>query len=364
MSQFSIRKLERSDVDQLRELLATRDDTEAEELDRRLDMMKWLAFDNPVADGEPTYFVAEAEGKLIAHLGRMPNNFLIDGKVVRGYYIHDLFVCPAYRQKGMGLFISLALYKATKEESDSFCALPFATPLNLRIQRRLPFYQEVAVDNYVKILKTEVILHGLVKSGRVLQLLSWVPNVLLSTIDTVMQNMSSVEVERVERFDERFDALNDSLSSRLGICSAKTADFLNWKYIDRPVTSHRVYAVFEEGKVLGFVSLGFARYLDHGQPVGLIMDLTADPADKKTISALAAKAVSHFRTLGAGTIQCILTQPGIASGLKRHLFLHRNAWKQPMMLGNLDKSPVPGMDLSDMRLWHMTKGESDGSMFL
>lgn len=187
---------------------------------------------------------------------------------------------------------------------------------------------------------------------------------MLSTIDTVMQNMSSVEVERVERFDERFDALNDSLSSRLGICSAKTADFLNWKYIDRPVTSHRVYAVFEEGKVLGFVSLGFARYLDHGQPVGLIMDLTADPADRKTISALVAKAVSHFRALGAGTIQCILTQPGIASGLKRHLFLHRNAWKQPMMLGNLDKSPVPGMDLSDMRLWHMTKGESDGSMFL
>ena len=365
MSQFSIRKLERSDLDKLRELLATRDDTRAAELERRLQMVSWVAFENPVANGEATYFVAEDQGQLIGHLGRMPTDFLVDGKTVRGYYIHDLFVCPASRRKGMGLFISMALYKAAKEESGSFCVLPWATPLNLRIQRRLGYYQEVTVDNYVKILKAQVVFNNAVKSQRLQTILSWVPNVLLAGLDRVKGMRAAGDAVRlVERFDERFDALNERLAPRLGVCAAKTAQFLNWKYVDRPVRAQRVYAVYGDDRVEGFMCLGIARYEDHGQRVGLIMDLTADPGDRKTVSLLVTRAVAHFRAAGVGTIQCVLTQPEIASVVRGHLFLHKQAWKQPVMLGNLDKCPVPNMDLSDMRRWHMTKGESDGSMFL
>ena len=362
-SQFSIRSLVRSDINQLREILATRDDTVGEELDRRLEVMTWLAFDNPVADAETTYFVAEADGKLIGYLGRMPANFAMDGRVVKGYFVHDLFVTPAHR--GMGLFISIALYKAAKAESDSFCFGLWATLLNMKIQRSLGFFREEAVANYVKILKAETALYNVIKSPRLRRVLGWLPNTVLLGFDVLRRGVArSAPVEAVERFDERFDELNARLASRLGICTAKTAEFLNWKFVDRPSNTHRVYAVSEGDSVLGFVVLDLARHEDHGQAVGLILDLTADPSDKKTVSALIEKAVSHFRELGVGTIQCVLSESRIVSVLKGHLFLHRETWKQAVMLSNLDKCPLPEAFVRDMSNWHLTGGESDGSIFL
>lgn len=117
MSKVLIRPLYLEDISQMRALFQTRDDLDLDGAEKRTRMLEYIAFNNPYANGEPTYFVADDGEHIVGHLGRMPMKFLVKGKIHKGYYIHDLYVHPDYRASGKGFFVSNALYKKIEDES-------------------------------------------------------------------------------------------------------------------------------------------------------------------------------------------------------------------------------------------------------
>ena len=120
MNTIKIRPLEPADMVKMRHLVRTRHDLDDQGAQRRTQLMDWIAFYNPFANGETTYFVAEEDANLVAYLGRMPTEFIVGGKIQRAYFIHDLYVHKEYRKKGMGLFLSMALSEALEKDSKSF----------------------------------------------------------------------------------------------------------------------------------------------------------------------------------------------------------------------------------------------------
>ena len=119
--------------------------------------MDWYAFENPYANDEPTYFIAEDEetGKIIGYLGRAPNRFVINGKPHQAYFAHDLYVHPDYRN--MGIFITMSLYKAIEDACKSFCCLVWTTDLNLEFQKRRG-YHELKAGLFVKVFDPKKML--------------------------------------------------------------------------------------------------------------------------------------------------------------------------------------------------------------
>lgn len=366
MKNVQIRHLMTSDMTAMYELIRTREGYNAKEAAKRARLLEWLAFKNPYADKLKTYFVAEKSGKIIGHLGRMPAEFIIKGRRQKAYFVHDLYVHPDYRKKGNGVFLTMALYKKAEENSDSFCCGLWSTPLNLQILRRRGYY-ELKADKYVKVLDPRKLLDPR-RKFKIPKLKFWINALypilkfILNLTDLILLNVpnSKVRVLEIIRFDSRFDELIQRLFSKVDISIYKQSDFLNWKYIDRPFSRNKVFAVEDEYRnILGFVVLSSKAKKNHFK--GHILDIWADPEDSRTISALCKKAIEYFIEQKVYSINCFLTDKRFARVFKKFLFL-KDPFSDSIFLGNLEKCQREKKFLINNKNWHLSYGDSDGFM--
>ncbi len=349
-------------MEQMNQLHHTRDDvTEPGDAEKRTQLLEWLAFHNPFARGEATYYVAEDAGRIVAFQGRMPVEFIIGGSRQKGYYVHDTYVHPDYRTKGLGFSLITALAQATEQQSDSFFCLLGGTPLNLKIQRRMGYHELPPAPQYVKLLNPHKQLTKLLRVRPLVALVNPIAQAALALLDTIVMNLNTPHLNTfpVLRFDQRFDELMEHVRGKLGICSCKQSDYLNWKYVDRPYKRDTILAVGSDTRVLGFAVLAMTR--GGGRRGGVIMDLIADPDDRQTISALCRAAVKHFRTCHADFIRYVASDCKFGTVAQRFLFVRSNEGKA-LLLGNLERVPQYNGRLTDTSKWHVSLGESDAFM--
>ena len=364
-SGIQVRALLRSDMEQINELHRTRDDvTEPGDAEKRTQLLEWLAFHNPYArEGEATYYVAEDAGKIVAFQGRMPVEFGIDGSRVKGYYVHDTYVHPEYRTKGLGFSLITALAQTTEEQSDSFFCLLGGTPLNLKIQRRMGYHELPPAPQYVKLLNPRRQLAKLLKLPPLVALVNPVARLALHLLDLPLlaRQDPSLRILSIQRFDHRFDQLLKKLLPASGICPAKTPAYLNWRYVDRPFKRDTVLAAERNGEIQGFVVVSTSPYRT-GYTIGVVVDFMADPGDMGAASALCAASVRFFREKNVDAISCILSDPRIAKAFKKFLFRNDGSAGKAVLLGNLDKRVDLKNSLTQINRWHITRGDSDGFM--
>jgi len=356
---FKIRRLVPEDREEMIALLETRDGFDAERARDRLAILEHIAFKNPQADnGETTYYVVEEEGRIIAIHGRMPTFFVIRGERKKGYYVHDLYVHRANRQKGQGFWLTMELAKEIERESDSFICLYGMTDLNLQMQRRRK-YHEIHFDAYVKVLDATAGISPRAMKVSLMRAASQVSRVFLGAIDRILFAIFSghIKITKVDRFDRRFDAFLQDISGKIGVCTSKTAGYLNWKYVDCPFQNSVVFAAERGSKVTGFVAVGFSSH----RPVGVIKDIMADPDDTATSSSLIIEAVKYLRRQRVRTVWCALSDKRFVRVLRRFLFF-RMKDHEVVFIGNLDKFSGDADFLKKTEHWHVTYGESDRHM--
>jgi GNAT superfamily N-acetyltransferase len=359
MKNFQIRCLKPDDMPKLASLLQTRDDLDSEGAAKRKKLIEWLAFKNPFAGQEPTYFIAEVDDLIVAHLGRMPTIFVINGRLEKGYYMHDLYVHPEYRKKGMGFFLTMSLYKTVEESSDSFCCLIWTSPLNLEFQRRRG-YHELQAHAYVKILNPQDKIRKWLKPKMLIKPTIPVLKIFLAVLDLLFVRPIPVRAKilKIERFDEAYNDWRQNVIHKFGIQPFKADSYLNWKMIDRPFSRTEVFAAKENDQLKGFLILSSNNC--NGIQEGIIVDLITDPNDEKTISDLIQKAVEYFYNQQMNSILCCFTDRRIIRLLKRFFFL-KVPKGLPVMLGNLERFQEKEY-LTDINNWHLSLGDSDRMM--
>jgi hypothetical protein len=146
---------------------------------------------------------------------------------------------------------------------------------------------------------------------------------------------------RLERFDERHEAVSAAVGPRFGNHVARTAAYLNWRYLDAP----REYRAVEAGRG-SYAVVGFTRRL--GRRVGLLMELVADPRD---VGTLLQGALAEAR----GTIALLaVPSPLLPTGrLLRHGFV-----PTPSRLDFMGKGLARPLDArSDA--WTVSLGDTD-----
>lgn len=397
MRNVIIRELKPVDMDKMLDLLLSRDELDEERARKRKQLMEWCAFRNPFSNNEPTYLIAEDKGEIVAHLGRMPTEFIINGSIKRGYFIHDLYVHPKYRKKGFGYFLSMSLYMAVEEKSKFFCCLVWTTALNLELQRRRG-YQELLADRFIKLLNPHAELKEflwyqklkqfllprryITKSNpksnlgdvfdqessdtnvRFLNRMAKVINLLLGRIILLAEPIlgrlirCKARIVHVVRFDSRFDQLNQEIIPKLGISSLKTSGCLNWKYVDRPFNTTSILAAEEDDRILGYVILELRS--QRAYPEGTIITIMVDPEDTKTILSLCRATIDFFKEKEVHCIECCLTDRRFIKVLNKFLFF-KAFRREPLMLANLRNSEDREY-LTDINNWHLTYGDSDNFM--
>src|SRR5690606_18128150 len=149
-----IRPIRPADMDSFVDLCSEREGLDRAAAERRGEVVEWLAFRNPEDDGNPTYFVVDAGGRIMGHLGRMPTRFGVEGRPHRASYIHDLFVHPELHKGGRGFFLATKMYRAAEKASPSFSVLVWTNEINLRIQKARQ-YEALWVPHHVKLLRAD-----------------------------------------------------------------------------------------------------------------------------------------------------------------------------------------------------------------
>jgi GNAT superfamily N-acetyltransferase len=348
-------------MDQILRLHRSRDDVHRpEDAEHRTRLLEWLAFHNPFAGGEATYYVAEEAGTILAFQGRMPVEFLINGARRKGYYVHDTYVHPDARTRGIGFPLIAALAETTEKESDSFFCLLGGTPLNLKIQRRMGYREIPPAPQYVKFLNPRRQIKRFLKVPLLVTLAAPLVRLGLSVLDFFLITLRSqgTSTQPIDRFDQRFDRLVASIAGTLGTSAYKSSAYLNWKYVDRPFRRDTILAVEDESGVKGFIILAMTRGEMEG---GVIMDIVADPGDRRTILQLCRGAVEFFRKRNAEFIRCVISDERFGRMLQKFLFVKSREGKA-LLLGNLERAPADQAVLTETNRWHMTLGESDAFM--
>jgi GNAT superfamily N-acetyltransferase len=357
MNDIKIREIRPEDLPQLEELLATRPELNAEGAKKRAQLMDWIAFHNPNSGQDATYFVAEHNGKIIGFHGRMPTKFNFEGVLKNGYFIHDLYVHPTYREKGMGFWLTVAFAKEIENTSKYFFILVWMTGFNLQLQRRRKYFElEDRIETFKKVLKSKVYLEHFLRSKLLANITSPVVDLILQFLDLKLWFLPEEKLQKVTRFDGRFDELMQRVAPKIGITSVRNSEVLNWRYIDRPFPRDTILARSQNDQIKGFVVLcENPRYKGQGE----ILDLVADPNDTETVTILIKGAIRHFKQMGFHTVSCFMSNKRYSKQLTNCLFIKRKE-KKVVLLGNCEQEDLSVM--KELQNWHFTKSESDGFM--
>lgn len=349
-----IRELRPSDVDAFADLCASRMDRK--EAEDRAELVAWMAFENPVSDGQPNYFVAADGDRLLGHIGRMPTDFFVEGQKQRATFAHDLFVHPDLQKGGKGFFISMRFYKALENACQNFCALIWTNEINIKLQQARK-YDQLWANRYVHLISIDNKIEPLAgKLGPAVGLVKRSASKGMHLLDRALSYAATRKITEVDRFDERFDDLAERVGPRLGIAPVKNHEYLNWKYSHRPALDTAMFVAYGAPKEpRGFVVV--TRSLSPGK-TGTILDLCAPPDDEKTLIALVARATNFYRKLGASNVEAVATDPRIVHVLRKMLFLPRPP-VQPLFILNTDKYSRPDF-LRKLDNWHLCYGDSEG----
>lgn len=357
---IEVRELQQEDRDGFIELMKSRPELAGgDKAERRTEVVWHMAFENPQADGNPTYFVAVSEGRILAHLGRMPTMFYCGGELEAASYVHDLYVHPEVRERGGGFFTSMRLYRKAEAASPSFCTFIWTNEVNIGLQQARK-YEQLWVHGLVKPLAVDKQIESRVPVAPVAAAGKQLARLGLRAIDRGLALASSAgrhRIERLERFDERVDSLAQRVGPVMGTAPAKTAAYLTWKYSRWPDLDWAAFGLFDtRGQLFGLVVIVFA---DGVTDTGTLAELVVDPKDSASIRRLVLAATRFCRTRGATRVACMATDEDLLTTLRQLLFFPRQ--REPLFLAKVDAGARPD-SLRKLSAWHLSYGDSEGAL--
>ena len=139
---------------------------------------------------------------------------------------------------------------------------------------------------------------------------------------------AAARIERLERFDARFDEFWERLAADGRLHFARDARTLNWRYAEHPLHSYEILAASEGGRILGYVVAARREVL--GIDAVLICDLCVLPGRSGIHAALLGPLVGRARRQGAAALvaQCAEGDP-LGRALARCGFFHVPARLNP-----------------------------------
>ena len=309
----------------------------------------WKNGDNPA--GFPLIAVALDGPRIIGHACLNPVLVSVQGEVVKAAQGVDMMVAREYR--GEGLIAQLDRLLVERNSQTDYAAFSFGFP----VPRFEPFtrtamgYEEASSPyQWGRPLNWAYPFRSLLRDRPLLLEHSRRLGAILSR--RLPQAKVGLTVRRIDRFDESFDLLWDSLVPHLGIAVVRDRQYLSWRYAHPDFATYAHYG--PEG-MDGFIVLRTTGW--EGWRVGNVADLLA--LDAKVAYRLLSAAGAHFKAEGVDMIRCwTMTTPPYRQALRRLGFIRRRS-PNKLMVRSHSLAP-PASLLQEPDRWYLTLGDSDG----
>lgn len=255
----------------------------------------WLYRRNP--DGEARAWIAEdpSTGDPVGLAAAFPRQIYLRGQRQIGWVLGDFCIAEPYRTLGPALRLQRACLAGIGGGANAvFYDLPGAAMMP--VYRRLGLSADGQIRRFAKPLRIDQRIRTRLVPAFLSGILSWAGNRLLALRDAGRCGAVaglSVGVASGPSGEE-FTALADRLGSRHGFCVRRSAEYLNWRFLEAPHRRYRLLTARRAGLLCGYA------ITERVAEVGWIVDLFATD-DGAVPRALTAAAVTLFRAEGIAT---------------------------------------------------------------
>jgi GNAT superfamily N-acetyltransferase len=263
---------------------------------RSLAHLKWQFLSNPTGRLNVEFATTESTDRLAAVYATMPVDMLILGKVYPACQSLDTLTDADFR--GRGLFVKMArtVFSRAEAEGDA-CVYGFPNGNSAHgFFERLGWSRLDPVPFLVLPLRLNYLLRRVPKIGAALRHLPAIP---LSTIRPP-RLPSHRDFRPIPRFDEGVDGLWTDFAAGTPVAVHRSANYLNWRLVDKLDEKYQRVGLFENGVLRGFVA--WCTKEKHGGRIGYILELLHAPGDEAVGRALAEYAVAELRSSGAEVV--------------------------------------------------------------
>jgi hypothetical protein len=313
---------------------------------------RWLE-SHPLADRMHRW-VVDAEGEIVGHLAALPQYYRIKGQRIIAHTPAEYMVLPGY---GFHAITLMRKFFRTCEN----CVTGDVMPAVISVETRLGAEEVGRLQHAAKLLNVAG-LPAFPTSIPVplTQPLNWglraVDRALMAT--TVVNRL---RVEVLERFDETFDELFESVAAGVACVPEKDAAFLRWRYgPGSPQSGVTLLGVREGETLLGYAVLNSTADGD----TGYVLDLTTRPRRRDVARTLLHGVVHHFRLLRVHSVRYRLVQSPSSPELSDLRCLGFFLWskRRSSLLVKFTDSALHEI-AKDIAHWSYSYGDAEGSFW-
>lgn len=244
--------------------------------EKSMELLKWFHQKNLPGKQIIYYAIDKKTNQIASIYTYLPLQLKCMGKVVTAMQSFDTLT--DYRHRSKGLFIKLAS-RLEKEESTKDNELVFGFPNENSVHgfvKKLGFTYFGEVPFLIKPIGISYLVRKIFKK-KVSD--PQEVNCLIDAPQEILLN-DRESIKSINRFERDYDGLWEKIGLQIPIGTNRNAEYMNWRYIDKPGEHYSRYGLYENGNLKGIVI--FTLKNKHGGKIGYLMEVLFDPENEKT----------------------------------------------------------------------------------
>lgn len=321
---------------------------------------EWLTECNPFRLESSPYYLLLDGSRVIGMHGHMPQQCSVNGNPQRFFLAHDDLLAAECRGKGLGM----VMLNGVAEQNESFAGALWHNAPNRKLYAKCGWTDLSKLKSWVLVMDPQRNLEARLGRNALTGALSTVLKKLLALRRALGRAGRSVgcRVEEISRFDASFDALFERSAPALPVAVARTAAYLNWKFVEKPDNRYRRFAAIDSSGVLRayvVVSAGEQRE----EPVGSILDLLGDPGHPQALDAAIRRGLNWLQSQSVVEVSCVGSDRALSClgrfGFRQRaseagfMFRHWESVFEADFVNNIDNWYITGSD-ADGDAWKPT----------
>jgi len=231
-------------VETLRRCLTTRSD---------LERFDWLYINCPYGRARAWLVFDNNRAAVVGVAAAFPRRIYVGERDVTAWVFGDFCLDKDYRCLGPALELQKACLSVLDTEEYTFC-YDFPSPNMAAVYKRIGFDVTARMLRLAKPLRVDRKIKEMTKNSAARWLGITVGNTLLKIASPRGNAEESLELSlHTQVCGEEFTVLAQEQGAKFGICLQRSAEYLNWRYIDNPLVRHEIVTARKNGRLVGYV---------------------------------------------------------------------------------------------------------------
>ena len=261
----------------------------------------WLYKNNPHGEAHAWVAYRVDDETVIGMSAAFPRQIYVDGNEEVSWVLGDFCIDGAYRSLGPALMLQRASLAEADLAGVAFC-YDFPSSSMMAVYKRLQIAPFAQMIRLAKPLRVDRKMKELIKDQTIRHLLSTGGNFLLRRGERKYTRERGLQVSLCKGdCGAEFSELAKSIGGRYGICIQRSAEYLNWRYVNSPLYQYELFTVRRDGALLGY-----AVFLQDGEDAMLVDVFGIE--EEYVPSALVAHGVAQMAARGVQTVSAGLVE--------------------------------------------------------